>query len=86
MLQQSCYNNDDSKRVFLCRRMSQNIRDGKKSKDGEKGDGRCYFHCKICFSTCPIIILIATTKKHRGKYGHIDGGLNEYRPVVIIII
>ena len=43
MLQQSCYNNDGSKSVFLCGIMSQIIRDGKKSKEGEKGDGRCYF-------------------------------------------
>jgi len=64
--------------------MSQNIGGGKKVKEGEKGDGRCYFPCKICCTTCPIRILIATDKKHYRKYGHIDGGLNEYRLVVII--
>jgi hypothetical protein len=33
MLRQSnCYNNDGSERVFLCGRMSQNIRGGKKVK------------------------------------------------------
>ena len=42
MLQQTCYNNDGLERVFLCGRMSENIRGGKKSKVGEKGDGRCY--------------------------------------------
>jgi hypothetical protein len=83
MLRQSCYNNDGSKRVFLCERMSRNIRGGKKIKEGEKGDGRCYFPCKRCCTTRTIRILIATNKKHCRKYGHIDGGWNEYRPVVI---
>jgi hypothetical protein len=87
MLRQSnCYNNDGSERVFLCGRMSQNIRGGKKSKAGEKGDGRCYFPCKKCCTTRPVRILIATTTKHCRKYGHIDGGSNEYRPVVISYI
>jgi hypothetical protein len=86
MLRQSCYNNDSSERVFLCGRMSQNIRGGKKSKEGEKGDGRCYFPCKICCTTRLVRILIATAKKHCRKYGHIDGGSNEYRPVVISYI
>ena len=47
MLQQSCYNNDGSERVFLCGKMSQNVvRGGEKNKVGEKGVGRCYFPCK----------------------------------------
>jgi hypothetical protein len=86
MLRQSCYNNDGSERVFLCERMEENIRGGKKSKEGEKGDGRCYFPCKKCCFTRPVRILIATAKKHCRKYGHIDGGSNEYRPVVISYI
>ena len=64
--------------------MSQNIRGGKKSKEGEKGDGRCYFPYKRCCTTRPVRILIATTKNNCRKYGHIDGGSNEYCPVVII--
>ena len=49
MLQQSCYNNDGSERVFLCGKMSQNVvRGGEKSKTGEKGDGIYYFPCKKC--------------------------------------
>jgi hypothetical protein len=67
--------------------MSQNIiRGGEKSKVGEKGDGRCYFPCKKCCLIRPVRILIATTTKHCRKYGHIDGGSNEYRPMVISYI
>jgi hypothetical protein len=84
MLRQSCYNNDGSKRVFLCGRMSQNvIRGGEKSKVGEKGDGECYFPCKKCCLRHPVRILIAITTKDYMKYGHIDGRSNEYRPMVI---
>jgi hypothetical protein len=84
MLRQSCYNNDGSERVFLCRKMSQNVvRGGEKSKVGEKGDGRCYCPCKKCCLRCPIRILITTTTKHCRKYGHIDGGSNEYCTMVI---
>jgi hypothetical protein len=87
MLRQYCYNNDGSKRVFLCRKMSQNVvRGGEKSKAGEKGDGRCYFPCKTFCLRCPVRILIATTTKHCRKYGHIDGESNEYRPMVISYI
>jgi hypothetical protein len=87
MLRQSCYNNDGSERVFLCGRMSQNvIRSGEKSKATEKGDGRCYFPCKKLCLKHPVRILIATNTKHCRKYGHIDGGLNEYHPVVISYI
>jgi hypothetical protein len=87
MLRQSCYNNDSSERVFLCRKMSQNVvRGGEKSKAGEKGDGRCYCPCKKCCLRRPIRILIATATKHCRKYGHIDGGLNEYRTMVISYI
>jgi hypothetical protein len=86
MLRQSCYNNDGSESVFLSRKMSQRIRVGKKSKAGEKGDGRCYFPCKKCFLTFPITILIATTTIHCRKYGYIDGGSNEYCPMVISYI
>jgi hypothetical protein len=67
--------------------MSQNIiRCGEKSKAGEKGDGRCYFPCKTFFLIRPVRILIATATKHCRKYGHIDGGSNEYRPMVISYI
>jgi hypothetical protein len=87
MLQQSCYKNDGSERVFLCERMSQNIvRGGEKSKEGEKSDGRCYFPYQKCCLVRPIRILIATTTKNCGKYGHINGGSNEYHPIVISYI
>jgi hypothetical protein len=66
--------------------MSENIRAGKRIKEGEKGDGKCYFHCKICCTRRPERVLIATTKKHCRKYGHMDGGSNEYRPMVISYI
>jgi hypothetical protein len=66
--------------------MSENIRGGKKIKEGEKGDGKCYFPCKNCCTRRPERVLIATTKKHCRKYGHMDGGSNEYRPMVISYI
>ena len=67
--------------------MSQNfVRGGEKSKVGEKGGGRCYCPCKKCCLRRPIRILIAITTKHCRKYGHIDGGLNECRPMVISYI
>jgi hypothetical protein len=84
MWRKSCYNNDSSERVFLCGRMSQNVvRGGGKSKTGEKGDGICYCPCKKCCLRRPVIILITISTKHCRKYGHIDGGSNEYRPMVI---
>jgi hypothetical protein len=87
MLRQSCYNNDDSERVFLCGKMSQNVvRGGEKSKAGEKGDGSCYYPCKKCHLRHPIRILIATTTKNCRKYGHIDDGSNEYHTMVISYI
>ena len=71
----------------LCGRMSQNIvRGGEKGKSGEKGDGICYFPCKKCFLRRPVKILIETPTKHCRKYGHIDGGSNEYCPVLISYI
>jgi hypothetical protein len=66
--------------------MLQNIRGGKKSKAGEKGDGICYFPCKKCCLTRPVRILIEATTKHCRKYGHVDGGSNEYHPIVISYI
>ena len=64
--------------------MSHNVvRGGKKSKEGEKGDGRCYCPCKKCCLIRPVRILIATTTKHCRKYGHIDDRSNEYHPMVI---
>jgi hypothetical protein len=42
--------------------MAENIRGGKKSKEGEKGDSRCYCPCQKCSFTRPVRILIATTK------------------------
>jgi hypothetical protein len=87
MLRQYFYNNDGSERVFLCRRMSKNVvRGGEKSKAGEKGDGRCYFPCKKCWLRHLVRILITTSTEHCRKYGHIYGGSNEYRPMVIIYI
>jgi hypothetical protein len=58
--------------------MSENIRGGKKIKEGEKGDDKCYFPCKNCCTRYPERVLIATTKTHCRKYGHMDGGSNEY--------
>jgi hypothetical protein len=67
--------------------MSHNvIRGGEKSKEGEKGDGICYCPCKKCCIRHPVRILIATATKHCRKYGHIDGGSNQYRPMVISYI
>ena len=63
--------------------MSENIRGRKIIEEGEKGDGKCYFPCKICWSVHPVRVLEATTKKHCRRNGHIDGGANEYRHVVI---
>jgi hypothetical protein len=84
--QSNFYNNDSSERVFLCGRMSQNIRGGKKSKAGEKGDGRCYCPCKKCCFARPVRILISIATKHCRNYGHIDRRSNEYRPMVISYI
>jgi hypothetical protein len=42
--------------------MSENIRGGKKIKEGEKGDIKCYFPCKNCCSRHPERVLIATAK------------------------
>ena len=67
-------------------KMSENIRGGKKIKEGEKCDGKCYFPCKNCCIRCTERVLIATTKKHCRKYGHMDGESNEYCPMVIIYI
>jgi hypothetical protein len=66
--------------------MSKNIRGGKKIKEGEKDDGKCYIPCKSCFTRRPERVLIETTKKYCRKYGHMDGGSNEYHPMVIIYI
>jgi hypothetical protein len=66
--------------------MSENIRARKRIKEGEKGDGKCYFPCKKCCTRCPERVLIATTTKHCRKYGHMDGGSNEYHPMVCIFI
>jgi hypothetical protein len=66
--------------------MSENIRDGKRIKEGEKGDGKCYFPCKKFCTRRPERVLIATTTKHCRKYGHMDGGSNEYRPMVYTFI
>ena len=67
--------------------MSWNIvRGGEKSKEGEKGGGRCYFPCQKCFPICLVRILITKTTKHYRKYGHIDGESNEYCPMGISYI
>ena len=66
--------------------MSENIRGGKKIKEGEKVDGKCYFPCKSCRTRGPKRVLIATSKKRYRKYGHMDGGSNEYCPMVISYI
>ena len=33
--------------------MSENIRAGKRIKEGEKGDSKCYFPCKNCCTRHP---------------------------------
>ena len=66
--------------------MLENIRGGKQIKEGEKRDDRCYFPCKNCCTRCLERVLIAKTKKHCRKYEHMDGGSNEYRPMVISYI
>ena len=54
--------------------MSQNIiRGGEKLKEGEKGDGRCYFPCKKCSFSHPVRILIETTKNIVGNMGTLMG-------------
>ena len=63
--------------------MSENIRGQKKIKEGEKGDGKCYFPCKKNCTRRPKRISIATTKKHCRKYGHMNEGSNEYLLMVI---
>ena len=63
--------------------MFENIRGRKRIEEGEKGDGKCYFPRKNCLMRCPVRILIATTTKHCRKYGDMDGGSNEYCPMVI---
>jgi hypothetical protein len=72
--------------ISLWGRMSENIRAGKRIKEGEKGDGKCYCPCKNCCTRCLERVLIATPTKHCRKYGHMDGGSNEYRPMVCIFI
>jgi len=42
--------------------MSKNIKGGKKVKEGEKGDGQCYFPCKDYFTRGPERVLIEATK------------------------
>jgi hypothetical protein len=42
--------------------MLENIRGGKKIKEGEKGDSKCYFPCKNCCTRRPERVLIETTK------------------------
>jgi hypothetical protein len=87
MLQQYFYINDGSESVFVCGKMSQNVvRGGDKSKEGEKSDGICYCPCKKCCLRRPVRMLIETATKHCRKYGHIYGGSNEYRPMVISYI
>ena len=44
--------------------MLEKISGGNKIKEGEKGDGKCYFPCKNCCTRCHERILIETTKKH----------------------
>ena len=63
--------------------MVENIRGGKEIQEGESGDVKVYFPCNKCCLRHNVIVLIATTTKHCKKYGHIDGGSNDYRPVVI---
>ena len=63
--------------------MEENIRGGKKNQKGERGDGRVYFPCKKCCMRNNVRVLIATATTHCRKYGHIDGGLNDYCPVLI---
>ena len=66
--------------------MLENIRGGKKINEGEKGDGKCYFPCKNCCTRRPERVLIATATKQCRKYGHMDGGSNEYCLMVYTFI
>jgi hypothetical protein len=66
--------------------MSENIRARKRIKEGEKVEGKCYFPCKNCCTRRLERVLIAKTKKHCRKYGNMDGGSNEYRPMVYTFI
>jgi hypothetical protein len=43
--------------------MLEKIRGGKKIKEGEKGDGKCYFPCNFFCIRCTERVLIETTKK-----------------------
>jgi hypothetical protein len=63
--------------------MEENIGAGKTIQKGERGDGRVYCPCKKCCMRNNVRVLIATATVHCRKYGHIDGGLNDYRPMVI---
>jgi hypothetical protein len=66
--------------------MLETIRVGKIIQYSEKGDDKCYFPCKNCCTRRPERVLIATTKKHCRKYGHMDGVSKEYRPMVYTFI
>ena len=66
--------------------MSENIRAQKRIKEVEKGYGKCYFPCKNCCTRGPESVLITTAKNNCRKYGHMDGGSNEYSPTVISYI
>jgi hypothetical protein len=72
--------------ICLWGKISKNIRSGKRIKEGEKGDGKCYFPFKNCCTRHPESVLIKTAKKHCRKYGHMDGGSNEYHPMVYTFI
>ena len=63
--------------------MAENIRGGKQIEEGERGDGKVYFPCKKFCLRSNVRVLITTTTKNYRKYGHIDGGSNDYRPMVI---
>jgi hypothetical protein len=72
--------------ISMWGRMSEKIRAGKRIKEGEKGDNKCYCPYKNCCTRRPERVLIATTTKHCRKYGHMDGGSNEYHPMVYTFI
>ena len=46
-----------------------------------KGDGKCYFPCKIFKGLNRRRLLIKTVKRHCRETGHIEGG-HDYHPLV----
>lgn len=52
-------------------------KNSRRGEENQKGDSKCYFPYKRCCSACPVRVLIATTKRHCRRSGHINRGLIE---------